>query len=106
MAFWCRARDLGDLAHGCPRPAGARNVVRQALAGVGVEIDHAATHAIGLVEPDAILVVHADVPKRTGRDGSYGIGSPIRLVVAGSLHLALEIGSSDEWKHSSMQLGY
>jgi len=78
MAFWCRARDLGDLAHGCPRPAGARNVVRQALAGVGVEIDHAATHAIGLVEPDAILVVHADVPKRTGRTDRKGSGSPMR----------------------------
>jgi hypothetical protein len=57
--------------------------MRQALAGVGLEIDQAVAHAVGLVEPDAVLVVHADVPEAvlTSRVGSYGTGSPMRFYV-------------------------
>jgi len=39
------------------------HVMRQALAGVAMEIDQAVAHAVGLVEPDAVLVVHPDVPE-------------------------------------------
>ena len=45
------------------------HIVRQALAGVLVEIDQAMPDAIGLVEPDHVLVVDADVPEGVHQPG-------------------------------------
>jgi len=46
-----------------PAFRGPLHAMRQALAGVGLEIYQAVAHAVGLVEPDAVLVVHADIPE-------------------------------------------
>ena len=54
--------------------------MRQALAGVGLEIDQAVAHAVGLVEPDAILVVHADVPEIHRPARIVGQGQPDALL--------------------------
>jgi hypothetical protein len=68
--------------------------MRQALAGVGLEIYQAVAHAVGLVEPDAVLVVHADVPERVHRAaGIEREGQPDALFVARLGQLALEIAA-------------
>ena len=58
--------------------------MRQALPRVGIEIDQAVAHAVGLVEPDAVLVVHADIPERVHRPARIvGQCSPIHWRSAG-----------------------
>jgi hypothetical protein len=60
-----------------------------------VEIDQPVTDAIGLVEPDAILVVHADVPEGVHRPaGIVWHRQTDPLFVARLRHLALEIEPS------------
>jgi hypothetical protein len=59
-----------------------------------MEIDHAMTHAVGLVKPDAVFIVHADVPERV-----HGTGRVVRhrqpdaLVHASLGQLRLEVGA-------------
>jgi hypothetical protein len=68
------------------------HVMRQALAGVGIEIDQAVAHAVGLVKPDAVFVIHADVPEGGDQPrGIVGQQQPDPFVLARFGQFALEI---------------
>jgi len=96
------------LPNAAPASRGPPRAMRQALPGVVIEVDQAVAHAIGLVEPDAVLVVHANVPERVHRPARIvRQWQPDALLVARLGQLALEIGTLERGVEAlSMQLGY